>query len=116
MTKNSPDNYSAAAGEVIRITVQSDTFNVNADLDTQLTPVGPVGQFSKAGELTMGNADTTFNVTYNFPTASGGKYTRTVTGPNGFKDGPFDVFQQGSQTSVALPYVLKFVAAAGAGI
>ncbi len=109
MTKISPDVYSAAAGEVIRITVQSINFVINADVDDKLTPVGPVSDFSKAGELTMGNAGTTFSVGYNFPNPlpAGGKYTRTITGPGGFTDGPFDVLQPGSQANVTLPYVMK---------
>jgi len=109
MTKISPDVYSAAQGEVIRISVQSVNFVINADLDPNLTPVGPTTAFSKAGELTMGNADTTFAVGYNFPNPmpAGGKYTRTITGPGGFTDGPFDVLQPGSQANVTLPYVVK---------
>ena len=117
MTKINPDVFSANAGEVVRITVQSVGFDVDADLDPQLTPVGAVNDFSKAGELTMGNADTTFVVSYNFPTPmpAGGKYTRTITGPHGFSDGPFDIFQPGDENNVALPYVIEFVAAAAGG-
>jgi hypothetical protein len=109
VTKISPDVYSAAAGEVVRIAVNSVNFVINAVLDDKLTPVGPGSDFSKAGELTMGNADTTFSVGYNFPKPlpEGGKYTRTITGPGGFIDGPFDVLQPGSETNVTLPYVLK---------
>jgi hypothetical protein len=109
VTKISPDVYSVAVGEVVRITVQSINFVINADLDNKLTPVGPASNFSKAGELRMGNADTTFTVGYNFPNPmpSGGKYTRTITGPGGFSDGPFDVLQPGSQGNVTLPYILK---------
>jgi len=109
MTKIDPDVYSAAPGEVIRITVQSVNFVINADLDNKLTPVGLVNDFSKAGELTMGNATATFSVSYNFPdpTPPGGKYTRTITGPGGFTDGPFDVLQPGNERNVALPYVVK---------
>jgi hypothetical protein len=109
VTKISPDVYSAAPGEVIRITVQSVNFVLNADLDDELTPVGPVSDFSKAGQLTMGNSETTFSVGYNFPNPlpAGGKYTRTIAGPGGFTDGPFDVLQPGDETNVALPYVVK---------
>lgn len=109
MTKISPDVYSAAAGEVITITVHSINFVVNAVLDDKLTPVGLVSDFSKAGQLTMGDAATTFAVSYNFPKPlpAGGKYTRTITGPGGFTDGPFDILQPGDETNVALPYVVK---------
>jgi hypothetical protein len=117
MTKVSPDVFSATAGEVIQITVQSVGFVINADLDPKLKPVGPVNDFSKAGQLTMGNADTTFVVGYNFPTPlpAGGKYTRTITGPSGFTDGPFDVLQPGNENNVTLPYVIEFVAAGAGG-
>jgi hypothetical protein len=109
MTKIGPDVYSASAGEVIRITVQSEKFVINADLDNKLTPTGPKSDFSKAGELTIGASDTTFAVGYNFPNPlpAGGKYTRTITGPGGFTDGPFDVLQPGNQTNVTLPYVIR---------
>lgn len=109
MTKIGPDVYSAASGEVIRITIHSINFDINADLDDKLVPVGSVSNFSKAGQLTMGSAETTFAVGYNFPNPlpPGGKYTRTVTGTGGFTDGPFDVLQPGSETSVMLPYVVK---------
>jgi hypothetical protein len=115
MTKISPDVYSAALGEVIRIIVRSVNFDINADFDSQLKIVSQ-GQFSKTGELTMGNADTTFAIVYNFPDPmpAGGKYTRTVTGPGGFTDGPFDVLQPGSEPNVVLTYVIKLAAAAGA--
>jgi hypothetical protein len=109
MKKISPDVYCAAAGEVIRVTVQSVNFVINANLDNKLTPVGPVNDFSKSAQLTMGNAETTFVVSYTFPNPlpAGGKYVRTITGPAGFKDGPFDVLQPGSEPNVALPYVVK---------
>jgi len=108
MTKISPNVYSAAAGEVIQITVQSVNFVINADLDDKLTPVDQT-DFSKAGKLTMGNAETAFGVSYNFPNPmpAGGRYTRTITGPGGFTDGPFDVLQPGNEANVALVYVVK---------
>lgn len=110
MTKITADVYSATAGEVIRITVRSINFVLNAVLDEdKLTSVGPVSDFSKAGQLTMGSAETTFSVGYNFPNPlpAGGKYTRTITGPGGFTDGPFDILQPGNETNVTLPYVVK---------
>ena len=109
MTKLGPDKYSASPGEVIQITVQSVNFVINANLDPKLTPVGAVNNFSKTGQLTMGGVDTTFVVNYNFPVPLpvGGKYARTITGPAGFKDGPFDVLQVGAETSETLPYVVK---------
>jgi hypothetical protein len=113
MTKIGPDEYSAIAGEVVRITVQSVNFVINANLDPKLTPVGSVNDFSKAGELTMGNSNATFAVNYNFPKPlpAGGKYTRTITGPGGFTDGPFDVAQIGDESSETLPYVVKLAPA-----
>jgi hypothetical protein len=109
MTKIGPDVYSATTGDLIRITVQSVNFVVNADLDDKLAVVGPVNDFSKVGELTMGDAEATFVVSYNFPDPmpAGGKYTRTITGPGGFIDGPCDVLQPGAEANVALPYVVK---------
>jgi hypothetical protein len=90
---------------------------INANLDPKLTSVGAVNNFSKAGQLTMGRADTTFVVNYNFPVPlpAGGKYTRTITGPGGFQDGPFDVVQVGAVTSETLPYVVKSAAQKAGG-
>lgn len=113
MQKIGVDEYSAAPGEVLTIKIESVNFVINADLDPLLTP-GPATNFSKSGSLTMGGADTTFVVGYNFPVPlpAGGKYTRTVTGPGGFVDGPFDVVQIGAVPNVALPYMVKVAAPA----
>jgi hypothetical protein len=109
MTKIGPDVYSVATGDVIQIYVQSVNFVINADFDPKLTTVGPVNDFSKTGQLTISDGDTDFSIGYNFPNPlpTGGKYTRTITGPGGFTDGPFDVLQPGNQGNVTLPYIVK---------
>jgi hypothetical protein len=116
MTKISRNVYSVAAGEVVRIKVQSVNFVLNVKLDDKLTPVGPVNDFSITGELTMGAADNAFSVNYNFPAPmpAGGKYIETVTGPGGFTDGPSDVLQIGNLPSETLTYVLRLAAVTGA--
>jgi hypothetical protein len=115
MKKLGPDRFSATAGEKIRITVRSVNFAINADLDPKLSPVGPVNDFMKVGELTMGNEDVTFSVDYNFPNPlpDGGKYTRTIAGPAGFIDGPVDVVQLGKEPLLTLTYTVE---AAGAAV
>ena len=108
MTTESPDIFIAAVGDVVRISVQSVNFVINAKLDPKLTQIR-ADNFTKVGELTMGNAQMAFSVDYNFPNPlpAGGKYTRTVTGPGGFVDGPIDVTPAPGQTLIVLPYVLK---------
>jgi hypothetical protein len=116
MTRLGRNFYSATPGEVIRITVRSVNFVINANLDPKLAPVGPVNDFSKAGELTMGNTDTVFAIDYNFPNPmpQGGKYTATVSSGD-FTDGPNDILQVGAEPTETLAYVVKFAAPALAG-
>jgi hypothetical protein len=117
MTKlNNPREYSAAPGEEVQITVQSVNFVINARLDTNALTVSQPDDFTKVGKMTMGNADTTFNVTFVFPNPlpAGGKYTYTVAGPD-VSDGPLDVVQIGNQLTEALPFMVRAAAAAAGG-
>jgi hypothetical protein len=121
MIKLSSGVYAVSPGDVVQIAVTSVNMVNNSQLDPQLTPAGINNDFVKSGELTMGNAATSFAVTYSFPNPlpDGAKYTRTITGPGGFSDGPSDVLAAPGQTLVVLPYILNLAAAtpaaAGAG-
>jgi hypothetical protein len=115
-TLSNPREYSATPGEEIQITVQSVNFVINARLDTDVLTVSQPDDFTKVGKFTMGNADTTFIVTFVFPDPlpAGGKYTYTVKGQSG-SDGPHDVLQIGSLLTETLPFKVRAAAAAAGG-
>jgi hypothetical protein len=115
MTTQSPDVFVAAPGDQIQITVNSVGFDQNAKFDPKLN-IPSDTQFQKIGQLTMGAAQTIFAIDYNFPDPppAGAKYTRTVTGPGGFVDGPSDIPALAGQPLLVVPYVLKLSAAGAA--
>src|SRR5215471_2172052 len=116
MDSPDPDVFRASPGDVIQITVQSVNMVQNAKFDPKLTVTSdePV---RKVGQITMGNTETTFAVAYSFPKQqpAGAKYTRTVTGPGNFTDGPFDVTAAPGEELIMLPYILKPAQAGGVG-
>jgi hypothetical protein len=112
MTKESPDVFIAADGEEIEIAVTSVNFDLDANFDPALS-VTVDAQFRKVGTVTMGDASMAFTIFYNFPdpVPPGGKYTRTITGPDGFQDGPFDIPPDPAQSVVPISYVFKLAPA-----
>jgi hypothetical protein len=108
MTTPSPDVFLVQPGDKIRITLNSVNFANNAKFDPKLELKSQTN-FEEVAEIEMGNSHCAFAVAYGFPSPlpGGAKYTETITGPDGFIDGPNDIVPQVGQTLIVRPYVLQ---------